>query len=147
MSGPCSYDEALDRLLGVTAPQPTLRLPLAQAGGLFLAEPVVARVPLPRWRSASMDGFAVHGDDIGGATPEQPVPLTLVGATAAGGATPPRIPRGTAWRVATGGPIPPGVDSVIRQIDAAAGLLGPEPDREALLTASDHFPVTIDVDL
>lgn len=117
MSGPCSYDEALDRLLGVTAPQPTLRLPLAQAGGLFLAESVVARVPLPRWRSASMDGFAVHGDDIAGATPEQPVPLTLVGATAAGGATPPRIPRGTAWRVATGGPIPPGIDSVIRQED------------------------------
>lgn len=112
-----SWDETLTILGRVIGAQPMLRIPLDQSAGLFLAEPVVARVPIPRWRSASMDGFAVHGEDITAARADRPAPLTLVGATAAGAATPPRIPRGTAWRVATGGRIPPGVDSVIRQED------------------------------
>jgi molybdopterin molybdotransferase len=109
---------AQDAMLRTVAPQPMLRVPLPRAAGLHLAVPVVAGIPLPRWRSASMDGFAVHGGDLGGASPQTPVPFTLVGATAAGEPVPPRIPRGTAWRVATGGRVPPGIDTVVRQEDA-----------------------------
>ena len=48
--------------------QPSLRLPLADAIGHRLADDVVAAWPLPMWTAASMDGYAVHGDDVRGAS-------------------------------------------------------------------------------
>lgn len=114
---PVSYDAALECLLHWSPPGPPLRMPLDRACGQFLAEDIVARFPLPRWPSSSVDGFAVEGDAVRGATPAAPVRLRLAGETAAGDPTPPALAAGTAWRVATGGRIPPGVDTIIRQED------------------------------
>ena len=98
-------------------PQPSLRLPLLDAVGHLLAEEVRAPWPLPRWTAASMDGYAVLGRDVAGASPDDPRRLPLAGGAPAGAPPPPPLPAGAAWRVATGGRIPAGADSVIRQED------------------------------
>lgn len=112
---PVSVADASAALLRVAHPQPPLRVPLAQSLDHVLAESVHAASPLPPWTSASMDGFAVRADDVRGATVHQPIRLPLAGSTAAGDATPPPLAPGAAWRVATGGAVPAGADSVIRQ--------------------------------
>ncbi|MEO8479659.1 MAG: gephyrin-like molybdotransferase Glp [Gemmatimonadota bacterium] len=116
---PVSYEHALDGLMHGSQVGPPLRLPLDAAAGQFLAENVVARFALPRWPSSSMDGFAVAGDAVRDATPEAPARVRLAGGSAAGEPTPPALAAGTAWGVATGGRIPPGTDTVIRQEDTS----------------------------
>lgn len=114
---PISYDDALACLLHWSQPGPTLRMSLDLAGGQFLTTDIMAHFPLPRWPSSSMDGFAVEGGAVRNVTADAPVRLRLAGETAAGESTPPPLAAGTAWRVATGGRIPPGTDTVIRQED------------------------------
>lgn len=112
-----SYDDARALALEAVTCQPSLRLPLDSADGHLLAESVLARVPLPAWTSASMDGFAVRSEDLGPA--ESVAIFRVVGGGHAGGGTPPLLAPGTAWRVATGGRIPANADSVVRQEDTA----------------------------
>jgi molybdopterin molybdotransferase len=112
-----SVAEAIARVLDAVAPQPTLRLPIADAAGHVLARDVIAPWPLPPWTAASMDGYAVRGDDVRGASAGQPITLPLAGGGHAGDGPPPSLAPGTAWRVATGGRVPEGADSVIRQED------------------------------
>ncbi len=118
---PVTVEEAVATLLAASIPQPSLRLPLRAAAGHVLAEEIVARWPLPQWTASSMDGFAVRGDDVRGASRDAPCHLPVVGGAGAGGAPPPPLPRGGSWRVATGGRIPEGADTVIRQEDTDQG--------------------------
>jgi molybdopterin molybdotransferase len=118
---PLRVAEAEAAILHALHRQPGLRLPLADAIGHRLAEDVVAPWPLPMWTAASMDGYAVHGDDVRGARTETPITLDLVGGGDAGDGEPPPLLRGTAWRVATGGRVPLNADSVLRQEDTEHG--------------------------
>lgn len=109
--------EARAAILNTTTRQPTLRLPLADALDHLLAEDVIAPWPLPMWTAASMDGYAVRAADVRGASEDAPINLPLVGGGDAGDVEPPPLRPGTAWRVATGGRVPNGADSVVRQED------------------------------
>src|SRR5690606_39427106 len=113
---PVSVQEALARLREV-APQPALRFPLEQTIGHVLAHDVRAPWPLPSWSAASMDGYAVRAADVRGASPDHPVTLPVAGGGDAGDPVPPPLAPGTAWRVATGGRVPEGADSVVRVED------------------------------
>ena len=56
-----------------------------------------------------MDGFAVlHADTV-----KAPAKLTIVGVSNAGTQEQPRIEKGEALRIMTGGPMPSGADSII----------------------------------
>ncbi len=68
-----------------------------------------------------MDGWAVRGADVRGASTSTPVRLSVAGGDDAGGMEPPPLADGTAWRVATGGRVPAGADSVIRQEHCRTG--------------------------
>lgn len=125
-------DEARDAVLAASRRQPPLRLPLEHALGHVLAHELVAPWPLPSWTAASMDGYAVRSADVRGASRDAPVTLPLVGGGDAGDAAPPPLAPGTAWRVATGGRVPDGADSVVRVEDTAPATGdGPAPPREA----------------
>lgn len=117
---PVSVQEALARLREV-APQPALRLPLEQTIDHVLAHEVRAPWPLPQWTAASMDGYAVRATDVRGASPDNPVTLPVSGGGDAGDPVPPPLAPGTAWRVATGGRVPEGADSVVRVEDVSVG--------------------------
>ena len=65
--------EASARILEHIAPLAIERVPLLDALGRVLAESVRAPMTLPAWDNSAMDGYAVRGADIDGATAERPV--------------------------------------------------------------------------
>jgi molybdopterin molybdotransferase len=108
-----SVNEALAIVLGEMAVLPLEASPLADALGRVLAEPIVAREPLPPFANSSMDGFALRAADVAKASPEQPVILTIVGEVAAGTTFDGYVGSGQAARITTGAPIPAGADAVV----------------------------------
>jgi molybdopterin molybdotransferase len=114
-------EDAVERILAAMTPLVPDAVPLDAAIGRVLTEPVVARYTHPAWRNSAMDGYAVHGADVRGASDASPARLTVAGTIAAGDPAPAGVAPGTAWRIMTGAPVPDGIDSVIRVEDSDAG--------------------------
>ena len=108
-----TVDDARRRVLDAVAPVAAVDVRVADARGLVLATDLVAPHPLPRFDNSAMDGYAVRGDDVGSASPEQPVALPVVGEVRAGDPGEVMIEPGCAARIMTGAPIPPGADAVV----------------------------------
>ncbi|MDN5746773.1 MAG: molybdopterin molybdotransferase MoeA, partial [Nocardioidaceae bacterium] len=83
-----------------------------QSLGRVLAAPVVARMSVPSYDQAAMDGFAVRAAEVAEACDMRPVVLPVVGSVAAGDPAPP-LPPGRAIRIATGAALPAGADLVV----------------------------------
>jgi len=109
-----SVGEALARVLAVFGPLPPERVPVLETLGRVLAEDVYADMDIPPLTNTAMDGFAVQAADTAGASPEQPVRLRIVYDLAAGYTTDVAVTPGTAIRIMTGAPVPPGADAVVR---------------------------------
>ena len=108
-----SAREASDLILNSVERTPDERVPLAAALGSVLTEDIIARISIPPWRSASMDGYALRGDDIASV----PRTLRVMGESVAGGAPPADAGAGAATRIMTGACVPPGADTVVRVED------------------------------
>jgi molybdopterin molybdotransferase len=115
-----SVSEASAHTLAGVAPLAHETIALRDALGRVLARDVVSPVTLPPWDNSSMDGFAVHADDVRGARADSPVTLRIAGTIAAGASGDRSVGRGEAMRIMTGAPVPRGADSVIRVEDTAA---------------------------
>jgi molybdopterin molybdotransferase len=90
------------------------RVPLRAATGRVLAGDLRAATPLPPFFNAAVDGYAFrHADLAEGAETRLPIATRLQ----AGQAAAPIVP-GTATRIFTGAPMPPGADTVMMQEDA-----------------------------
>ncbi|PSP98529.1 molybdopterin molybdenumtransferase MoeA [Halobacteriales archaeon QS_5_70_17] len=97
-------DEARERLLSAADPvERTDRLPLEQAVGRALAEPVAARRNVPHYARAAMDGYAVRAEDTFSASDRSPAVLRE------GDSPGPN----SAVRVHTGSALPDGADAVV----------------------------------
>lgn len=108
-----SVEEALERLLdGLVALPAESVTPLA-ALGRVVAEPVVAATSLPPWDNSAMDGYAIRAADTARASEQEPVELRVLGEVRAGVAPDVRVEAGSAVRIATGAPLPPGADAVV----------------------------------
>ncbi len=105
---------AADRILDGAHPTDVETVPLVDAHGRGLAADMRARWSLPPWDNSAMDGYAVRGEDISGASQDRPVELTVVGRVLAGESFSGRLAQGQAVRIMTGGPVPAGTDSVVR---------------------------------
>lgn len=110
---PRSVDEHGRVVAALLAATPVIRLPLVECAGLALAEPVTASLPLPPFDNSSMDGYAVHSVDVTGATADRPVELPVTEDIPAGRTDSPPVQPGTAHRIMTGAPMPPGADAVV----------------------------------
>lgn len=111
LAGLKTYEEALALLLSHAKPvAQTEKLPLDQALGRVLAEPVVSLIDVPGWDYSAMDGYAVRAADVSASGIALPVSQRIP----AGTAPAPLLP-GTAARIFTGAPIPAGCDSVVIQ--------------------------------
>lgn len=108
---------------------------IEDALGRALAAPIVSPVSLPPWDNAGMDGYAVHAADVRGARGDAPRVLPVVGSSVAGSdpSTLQALARGTAMRIMTGAPMPPGADAVVRVEDT--------DDRDDLVTIRDDRDV------
>lgn len=94
---------------GLLGPMPTQDLPLAAARGRVLASDVVAAVALPGFDNSAMDGYAVRATELAGA----PVTLPVSTDIPAGRTDVPPLAVGTAARIMTGAPVPPGADAIV----------------------------------
>ncbi len=118
-----SVAEAVARILEGIAPLEEETVPLRDALGRVLAEDVRSTITLPHWTNSAMDGYAVRGADVIGATESAPVELPVLETVAAGAF--PTLPLGAheATRIMTGAPLPEGADTVVRVEDTDAGLV------------------------
>jgi molybdenum cofactor synthesis domain-containing protein len=99
-------EEALATVLSRTTPLATERVALEEASGRILAEDVVAAEDHPPFAAATMDGYAVVAED---ASPWR----EIVGEQTAGFVLGTEVTVGTAVRITTGAPLPPGADAVV----------------------------------
>lgn len=115
-------EEALDLLVNsAKKSRKTEKLDILSALGRVCAEEVTAKIPVPHFPKAAMDGYAVRSRDTKGASRENPVHFHVSGEICAGDAISLPAESFTAVRVMTGGIVPEGYDCVIRQEDTDYG--------------------------
>ncbi|HEU4410352.1 MAG TPA: gephyrin-like molybdotransferase Glp [Polyangiaceae bacterium] len=124
-----SLDEARARVLVGLGPGPrgVERVPLDEAVGRVLAEPLVSGVDLPAFDASAMDGYAVATAELGAPPFALPVEGESRAGGEAGGAGGHRA--GGALRIFTGAPLPPWADAVLPQ--ERASLAGGQVTFEA----------------
>jgi molybdopterin molybdotransferase len=106
--------EDVDAFLRIhTAPLLAEDVELRLCAGRVLAEDVRAEVDVPAFPRASMDGYAVRGEDTFGASAYEPVSLSVLGETLPGRSFAGQVGKGCAVRVMTGAPLPAGTDAVV----------------------------------
>jgi molybdopterin molybdotransferase len=118
-----TVEEALEAILANFAPLEAVEVALPEALGLVLAEDVASDMNIPPFDNSSMDGYAVRAADVLGANDAKPARLRVAGYLPAGGApgAGDRVEAGTAFRIMTGAPLPPGADSIVRFEDTSDG--------------------------
>jgi molybdopterin molybdotransferase len=109
-----SVDEAraliVERLRPIVGTQ---SVPLLEADGRILAEPILAPIDLPSFDNSAVDGYAVRFGDLGEGASSLPIRGRVAAGAAAGAAE--REPH--AVRIFTGAPMPAGFDTVFMQED------------------------------
>lgn len=106
-----------DHRAAVTALLPAMPVtdrPVADCLGLVLAESVTAPVALPPFDNSAMDGYAVRAEDVAAASETSPVRLPVAEDIPAGRTDVVPLEPGTAHRIMTGAPIPPGADTIVQ---------------------------------
>lgn len=125
-----SVETARAIMLATIVPLAAKAVPLADADGCWLAEPVTAERDQPPFDASAMDGWAVRSAD---APPG--ARLQIVGESAAGHDAGVILQSGEAARIFTGAALPPGADRVVIQEEAErdgdAVVLAAPPDAPA----------------
>jgi molybdopterin molybdotransferase len=108
-----SLDDALARLLAAVQPLPAGEietLSTFDALGRVLAADVRSQLDVPPLANTAMDGYALRSADVPAAGTLLPVSQRIPA-----GRVPGELQPGTAARIFTGAPIPPGADAVVMQ--------------------------------
>jgi molybdopterin molybdotransferase len=130
-----SVEEALAGILAVARLTEVETLPLDACFGRVPASfQLTAALDVPPFDNSSMDGYALRAAD----TPGR---LRLVGEVAAGAGTLPDVVPGTAARIMTGAPMPPGADAIapIEVVEEAeAEVVVPASEPGAFVRRAGH---------
>lgn len=106
-----STAEALSALLAAAVPiAETESVPTRDALGRVLSADVVSALDVPPAQMSAMDGYAVRVADLTHGDRRLPVSQRV-----AAGQSPQPLAAGTAARIFTGAPVPPGADAVVMQ--------------------------------
>jgi molybdopterin molybdotransferase len=105
--------EAVLALKNVFAPSGTERVGIEQALGRILAADLLAPGDIPGFDRSTVDGYAVRAASTYGASEGAPAYLAVVGAVEMGRPPIQAVGPGQAARIATGGMLPQGTDSVV----------------------------------
>ena len=108
-----SVEDAYERVMASFAPLEGVEVPLLEALGQTLAEDITSPLALPPLANSGMDGYALQGADIAGASQDSPARLPVVGIVAAGQMPQRPVEAGVAMRIMTGAPVPNGADTVV----------------------------------
>ncbi len=88
-------------------------VPTSEAMGRTLAEDVIAKIDVPGFDRAAMDGYAVIAEDTFGADDDNPKRLQIVGRCEAGRQVSISTRKGETIEISTGAPIPRGSNAVV----------------------------------
>ncbi len=105
--------EARAQLAALAPKTKTETLPASEACGRVLSKALIAPVDLPHFNRTNMDGYAVRAADTFGASASLPMYLKLVGAIEMGKEAKRSLKKGETMRIATGGMLPTGADSMV----------------------------------
>jgi len=106
-SGLLSVDEALEQLLAAAKPVADIEeVPALEASGRILARAQRSTMDVPPMDNSAMDGYAVRVSD---------GPKLKIAQKIMAGSVGKSLEPGTAARIFTGAPIPPGADAVVMQ--------------------------------
>jgi molybdopterin molybdotransferase len=108
-----SFEEARASILEHVAVLGAEAVPVLDAVGRVLAVDVVAPWDMPRWDNSAMDGYAVRAAEAAAGAR-----LALVGYLPAGVEPTGAVAPGTAAKIFTGAPLPPGADAIVPLEDA-----------------------------
>jgi molybdopterin molybdotransferase len=109
-----SYEEALEIIQRTVKPIKRVEETLIEEGlNRVLAEDVVAGIPVPPFRRAAMDGYAVKAEETFGASASKPKRLKLTDTVHAGDDADKPVGNGECIQMATGSPIPENADAVV----------------------------------
>ena len=108
-----SVEAAVSMFLGHFNPLEPERVSILEALNRVLTEDVTAEQNIPPLANTAMDGYAILCNDTGGARPDAPRRLRVVADLAAGYVLDQPIQPGTAIRIMTCAPVPPGAEAVI----------------------------------
>lgn len=106
-------DGALDYILSHISPLGSHPIPIVEVLGRVLAQDIVSDINVPPFANSAMDGYAVRSEDVANASAKSPVALKVIGEVPAGAVPDRPVGSGTAARIMTGAPIPPGCDAVV----------------------------------
>ncbi|WP_312141588.1 molybdopterin molybdotransferase MoeA [Pantoea septica] len=110
-AGLISLEEAQAKMLAQLQPlRDRVSVPLADAAGRITALPVTSPIDVPPFDNSAMDGYAVRLADI-----QSDRPLKIAGKAFAGAPFDGDWPAGSAVRIMTGAPVPPGCEAVVMQ--------------------------------
>ena len=110
---PLYYEEARDLLLSLAVPVETETVPLTGSYGRVLAEDLIAAENIPAFDRSPYDGYAFRAADVADASKEHPVTLRITEEIPAGAVPTVPVTAGTAAKILTGAPLPPGADTII----------------------------------
>jgi molybdopterin molybdotransferase len=140
-----TVEEALAKILDEVAPLGTETVALLEAQGQVLAEDIISTVNVPPLDNSAMDGFAVRWHDTLGASGDSPRVLKVIDTVMAGAVGKKTVTPGTAVRIMTGAPVPPGADAVVQfenTDDAERRAEGRSADEVSIYeTASDGLNI------
>ncbi len=108
-----SVEGAIERFLRLFTVLPAEEIDISDGLDRVLARDIVAINDIPPLANSAMDGYAVCMADISAATAERPVRLRIAGNLAAGYVRTQPVAPGTAVRIMTGAPVPPGTEAVV----------------------------------
>lgn len=112
--------EAAHRILDSVHVLDTETTSLVDGLGRVLATDVVATMDLPPFSHATVDGFAIHHENVKNASRREASRLRVIETISAGSLAKEAVKPGLAIRVMTGAPLPPGTDAVVKEEDTSA---------------------------
>ena len=126
-----TVEEARERVFAAIAGRTESEVAwLSEGLGRVAAEHITSPIALPPWDNSAMDGYAIRAADTAAAADDAPVQLEVIREVRAGQPPDVEVRRGTAIRIATGAPIPPGADAVVpveqtTPLDVSGNAAGP----------------------
>lgn len=109
-----SVEQAMQEFLNNVDVLEAEERPILECLGQVLASDVCAKINVPQHDNSAMDGYALRSSDTQGASLKRPKLLRVIETVAAGHIARQTVSAGTAIRIMTGAPIPPGSDAVVR---------------------------------
>ncbi|MCZ6635765.1 MAG: molybdopterin molybdotransferase MoeA [bacterium] len=106
-------DDAIRIVLENTSTVEVTSVDLMESLGRTLAQDIRSDINMPPFDKATMDGYAVVGQDIARASQADPAVLEVVEEIPAGTVPQKAIALGQASRIMTGAPVPEGADTVV----------------------------------